>query len=288
MPEGSPTLENVINSVAALPDDAARTQIVNGVPVRLHASSSPMAHRVEGEMIRIRMDTAPARASINGPVGDFDFDDDEGFGEETAFLYDTRYRILVLQRNHTGVSASSFSGYYELLPRLGGAVVLDPVMDPKTTAKFNELATIRQFEVSVAGITNSETIHDMNPNASVQKFPDLVDHFGAQSVRIYLSMEHQPGGLSLNRVKQAARQLLQASDDDHVAVRKIELSGRTPDDDALVVDLLRDRLVEEDEIPISTERRLPYEARRIALERAYSRQEGTLQGLFDEAVQGDG
>ena len=27
-------------------------------------------------MIRIRMDTAPARASINGPVGDFDFTDD--------------------------------------------------------------------------------------------------------------------------------------------------------------------------------------------------------------------
>jgi hypothetical protein len=282
MPASRPSLTEVIAAVAKLPKDAARTKTVNGVPVRLHDSGAAETHRMSGELLRIRMDVAPARASMKGPVGDFDFGSDEGFGEETAFLYDSRYEILVLQRNYIGVSASSFAGYFQQFGGVRGDIVLKPVIDPSTTAKFNKLATIRQLEVSVAGITNAETIKKQNPGVSVKRFNELVEYFGAQAVHVYLSMGHQPG--SLSKAKTAAKQFLKLSQDEHVDVRKVELSGRTSDEDALVVDLLRDRLIEEAEISVNTKRRLPYSERHAALEAAYARQDSQLISLFDSNV----
>jgi hypothetical protein len=278
MPSGTTAFETLVEAAGKLPNDESRTRTVNGAPVRLH-SSKTTAKQHEGELVRIRMDTAPARASIKGPLRDFDFGDDEGMGEETAFLYDPTYQILVVQRNHYGVSASSLAGYFEQIGAVT-PITLEPIIEPDKLAKFNALTEVRQFQVSVAGIENAATIGQQHPSAGVKKMAELVETFDAPAVNVYLSMEHEHGSLNVQRVKAAAKRFVKIGEDKDARVKKVEISGRTPDDDLIVVDLIKDRMVEEADVVVNPKRRLPYANRSTALKAAYAARLTQLQALF--------
>jgi hypothetical protein len=112
MPDGASTFEQLIEQVDATPPDDNRNLEVGTNPARLQVSGVWNQCR-EGEMVRIRMDTLPRKASLDGALEDLDFGDDEGLGEETAFLYHPPTRILAIQRNRTGVSASSLVWYFK-------------------------------------------------------------------------------------------------------------------------------------------------------------------------------
>jgi hypothetical protein len=112
---------------------------------------------------------------------------------------------------------------------------------------------------------------------------DLIDTFDAPSARIELSMGHErEGSLDVQRVKRAARRLLQidAQEGADGSVKRIEIRGRTEDDEPVLLDLLRDRMIETASIELDTDRRLPYARRRQALREAFTARSDQLRAMF--------
>ena len=80
------SFESVLNAVNVSPKDDARNAIRNDCPFRLQEARQTGDYW-KGEMIRIRMDQLPIKAKLSGDISSIDLEDDEGIGEETAFLY---------------------------------------------------------------------------------------------------------------------------------------------------------------------------------------------------------
>jgi len=128
MPDNSPlTFEQLLAQVCRIPTDETRNVQKDRYPIRCH-SLRPRRGFFEGEMIRIRMDEVPVKASLAGEIEPFELDDDEGVGEETGFLYNIPLRVLILQRNRAGVSASAFAWYFKNIGNLAEYIYLNPII----------------------------------------------------------------------------------------------------------------------------------------------------------------
>jgi hypothetical protein len=283
MPDGAGAFENALSAAVALPDDEARAFIVQGAAVRLQSFASSAGRR-EGEMMRIRLDEVPVRASLAGDAEPFDFEDDEGVGEETAFLYAPSLRTLVVQRNRFAVSASRLVGYFQEAAGIEAPIILEPVIEPGTAAKLKRLHEVRRFEVKVAGVHNPTTIKSANPGVSVKRIADLINDFSAINFNIEATMGHETGSLDVEKVKTAARNLVRVGGETSVVVKKIEISGKSAADEALFIDLLRDRMIEHQDVELDADRRLPYARSRRALRNSYAARRTQLQALFAQPV----
>jgi hypothetical protein len=151
MPHGARAFETVVETVSQLAAGAARNLEVSGAPIRLQESAA-WQHCVEGEMVRIRMDMLPRKASLAGDLDDLDLDADEGLGEESAFLYDPRMRVLLIQRNRTGVSASSLAWYFKEKGNLGDPINLEPVLQRGVMQKLARMQAVRRLDITVSGL----------------------------------------------------------------------------------------------------------------------------------------
>jgi hypothetical protein len=293
MPEdANATFEDVLDAVAALPaNDEQRNVEIRGTPVRLHDLAIRGQRLRHGELVRIRMDEMPVRASLTGDLDPFDFEDDEGVGEETAFLYHRGLQVLVLQRNRIGVSNYGFVQYFqahaEELLDLDGWITLEPVIEPETMARLRDTRIIRKLDVRFAGVHDPQRLareaEDTGPAPGVSKMLDLIETFAAPAAHIELSMGHErTGTLAVDRVKRTARRLMNIGGDRRPEgqVKRIEITGKTGDDEPVFLDLLRDRMIEIGEGELDAERRLPYNVRYRALRNAYSERRDQLRALF--------
>ena len=64
---------------------------------------------MEFQMLRIRLNESHVRAKLSGETAELELDEDEGLGEETAFVFHHVPGILIVQRNRSGVTASAFA-----------------------------------------------------------------------------------------------------------------------------------------------------------------------------------
>ncbi len=285
MPNDEGSFESAIDAAAALPDDESRALDIHGAAIRLQDSTSTPTRR-EGEMMRIRMDEVPVRASLGGDWEPFEFEDDEGVGEETAFLYIPGLQTLVVQRNRFAVSVSRLAGYFEEAADLTGVITLEPVIEPGTALRFKKMNRIRKFQVKVAGVHNAATINSANPGVSTKKMADLIKDLSAPTFNFEATMGHESGTLDVATVKAMASSLTRIGSETAVDVRKIEVTGSAPGDELIVLDLLQDRMVENEDVELDNDRRLPYADRKGALRSAYKTRRTQLLSLFGTG--GDG
>jgi hypothetical protein len=293
MPADGPPFEDVLDAVAALPAHTEdRIVVVHDTPARLNVMTTSTSARIrQGELVRIRMDQIPVRASLTGEVGTFPLDDDEGVGEETAFLYHDNLAVLALQRNRLGITNYGFVRYFtehaQDLLDMDGFITLVPVLEPATMARLAQVQVVRRFDVRFAGVHNPQALLGDAPSPGVSKMLDLIETFEAPSAHIELSMGHErTGSLDVQRVKRTARRLLRiegGAEGDRAPIRRIEIHGRTDDEEPLVLDLLQDRMIEYADLELDAERHLPYARRRRALRDAFSRRRDQLRSLFGQA-----
>ena len=86
MPENAACkFDEILDRISAIPADDHRNVVRAGYPIRLQEATKGGAVW-EGEFVRIRMDEIPVKASLGGAIEPIELEDDEGIGEETAFL----------------------------------------------------------------------------------------------------------------------------------------------------------------------------------------------------------
>lgn len=88
----------VLQKVITLPAEQ-RFKVVRLHHLSVHEANFGWQQTWEGEIICIRMDNVPAKADLAGKIEDFKLADNEGIGEQSAFIYHPNTNIMLLQSN---------------------------------------------------------------------------------------------------------------------------------------------------------------------------------------------
>ncbi|MBN1671193.1 MAG: hypothetical protein JXR37_09185 [Kiritimatiellae bacterium] len=283
-PHAKQTLEQLLRNIGNLPDDDSRNVDFQGVPFRLHEFHEWREY-LEGEVIKIRMEDIPVKASIHGGIEAIDLKEDEGVGEETAFLYTPEMQVVTLQRNHFGTSAFKFARYCQELAGLDEPIFLVPILRPDVMKRLNAMSVLKKVEIRIAGIENAKQL-----DAEDVGFGEMLDIMAttrAPNLKLELSMGNRSGGLARQPVLQAIQRLWRFCQGTHKTVRTMRVHGvREIEEDGLsmldkeIVDFIQDRLTDKVEVSLEDDRRVSYDQRRDRLREAWSRRRQEISALL--------
>lgn len=277
MPVGAPCpFSDLVAAVAAEPDDVTRTIPVRDYPMRLQESYLATG-RWEIDLLKIRKDDIPPKATMGGEVTAIPMRNDEGLGEHTAALFDIGSSTLVVQRNKYGVSASSIASYFQKKGGLVQPIVLLPIVSKKGWQNFDNLSVVRTLEIATTGFGGAN-IGARNANVGVADMANLAVEHGAKTSFFRLGMGHAPGGLT--RIKELVLGAMGLATGHH-EVTRIVVSGKDNGDEKQVIDLLHDRIREEIEVNLGRQESWSYPVRRGALVKAWSTREAEVQELME-------
>lgn len=236
---------------------------------------------VDGDMVRIRMDNIPVKASLDGSIEDLALDDDEGIGEESAFVFDTELAVLVYQRNRTGVSSWRFGSYIDNFANLDEAVAIDPIIQSDAYRKIIEMDRQTRIELRCARVDNPEFWPGADAvSETMRRFSNL------KAGNVALTVSCGRGDAAMDRgvvrnIVDSLRGMARADHDHDRALKALRVTGKTANDETLVVDLLEDRMVETCEVDVGSHRHAPYEGRVAKLMDAYRARRAEIRGMFD-------
>lgn len=274
MPDGAPAFNKILSSIVALPNTRRRTKDLGGRHVRLRIATESSG-LWQGDLTRIRMTAIPGKAGLDGSFEPFDFADDEGLGEETAFLYHSPTRVLVIQYNHYGATPALLARYVEVMGNLDGKIDFDPAINPRVLERLAEMDEYRRLEIGLAGLDDSSILGDSG--RSLTGMVDVINEFRAPVAQLVVSMGHVSGSLAKQVVMRTLRWLRKST-----RVTKVKVTGRE-DYETRIIDLVLDRLVETVEIDLDEHRRLSYSDRKVAVHEAWNTHKNELGAMFTEA-----
>jgi len=274
---GSVTFESIVDTVGRSTNDASRTIDINHSPIRLHESGD-YSNFCHGDMVRIRMDEFPIVASQDGDMEPIDLDDDEGLGEETAFLYQIPTKVLMLQKNQYGVSAPSFAKYFQ--QKSDVQIQLEPVMQGDAVARMSTMQRIKNFKVSIAQ-TNKMT-NLQGQDMAVDEVINLSRHFHSDSIDIEVSMgKKKDRSLTIENVINTAKTFFNHANIQQLGdIKAITISGDSENGDHEVLNLLDDWIKESIEIDPIDIRRIEYKERAQALRDSWENRRDQLEKMF--------
>jgi len=277
MPEDAEeAFEALLNRIADMPiAEDVRTQRLSSDPVRLQE----LHHRggyLEGDMVRTRMDNLPAKSNIDtGELAPLDLEEDEGLGEEAAFLYDPQTACLVMQRNRFSVSATAFATYCSDIGEYQTAIILEPIISGDVIARLHEFDRVRRLRIKVAGLAGGEVLR--NTPYSLAHIAAFANDYASPTVNIEVSMGHQGGSLMRQRVNEVVEWLRQRAGGSELEVQQIKVAGSAPGEGTEVLDLLESRIIEERRVDVNEQRIVPYSNRREAVRAAWGEQRQRIQ-----------
>lgn len=236
--------ERILETGQALPDDDHRTMARPDGPIRLQFAR-PSTNAWTGELIRIRLGEQAKKADTKGHVEPIPFGDDEGLGEETAFLYDPELRIIVYHERKGGVSLTNAARYFRAVGKVR-SVEFQPIPKPELQERLRRMKVVREFIVHLAGVNTGQSYRGLGHSA-LSLF-GTADEFNATEAKFQLSVGK---GNSLQRAKETLEELMHPDSGAKEHVSRIILIGSDAEDDTHeeVIDLLDDRLV----VPMTVE-----------------------------------
>jgi hypothetical protein len=242
---GRMSFENLLVGLNEVPDNEQRNKEINGCPVRLSDFEDTNGF-IKLDMTKIRMDQVPLVAGLNGDSREIELDEDEGIGEESAYLYNKDLNLLVAQRNRYGVSPSVFASYIQRVMNLDGPVAFDPVLTPNAYQRLQTMPVIRKFEIKIAGVANPEMM--VGADESLGYAMNRLAEYESPNAYITFSMGHQNGSLNVRRIIAAARSWINLSNQNPNRVTALRISGQDPDNEKEIIDLIADRFMDERDV----------------------------------------
>lgn len=270
------TFLDLLEVIRALPDDEGRAQTRTDDAIRLQTVNRSTAYW-RGDMLRIRMNEAPVKAKRSGETKPIDFDEDEGLGEETAFLFHPATNVLVVQRNRSGVSASALAKYFKILGKVK-AIKFESILKEDALQRIARMQNISTFEVHFAGVQNGHNLRGRGHSAG--SMYAMLNQFQAPNATIKLSMGRKPG--RLQNVVNAVADLFgdQAEAQPQEVKRVIVIGSEGEDEERTLIDLLQDRLSESIVVEVRDGERITSAQRFKALNAAWERNQTYLERTY--------
>jgi hypothetical protein len=279
--------EQILNRTTNISNEN-RVKTVHGVPVRLHQSIQDVDNDFwDGEMVRIRMQDLPSKASLDGDLTELELGPEEGIGERTAFLYHPPTQVLLLERTQAGVSASSFARYFEEIAGIE-EIEVNPVLNVGAIEKMRQMREISKLEVRIAGLENPGIIMGQE-DTSVHEAIKIARQFRAPRINIDVSMGHHRGRfLNKENVIATVMELLRINEIAHTSsstrsrqrTNMIKITGSLDEDRSrAIVDLINDQ--RKHEINVTWQgRTIGYEERRDGLRNVWRTYQGEITSLY--------
>lgn len=276
---GTKSFEVILQEVMQL-QIKDRFREIRFYPVCIHEAQHNLLYGWEGNMIRLRMNNLPVKGSKSGRIEDIVFNEDEGIGEQTAFIYNPLTRVLALQSNQAGVSASTFAKYFEEMAAFDEPIGIDPILNPDAMKRLAKVKTVSKFEIRVAGLDNMERFE--TDDCGVREMIELTNAFQSPTISLNLSVGGKKrDSLSVEPVIRAAQALLGRANQNQQQVKTLRISGCTDEDESVYIDLLKDRMREIIEVNSGKKRNFPYYERKQFLQDAWSRRKQELFSMFN-------
>lgn len=259
-------LPQLFGEIEKLPPERRR-RAVKGDPA-LQERVTVNEHLWEGNLLRISMDDLPSRAKLTGAMRELDLDDDEGLGNENAFLYFETRKLLVLQRNRNGLSSNGFCEYYAQ-HSAGSSFTARPVESLAAIEALAGLKEPKRLRVALARAEGMEAFDNLA--LGTRDATSIFKELNAYGITLEISVRRTGKTMALTAVADWIRRLFDAAK--HGApIEHIEVYGRSQNDERFDLDFLDYRI--HDDRPISFEpaprsRVVPYNLRREALKSAY-------------------
>ncbi|CAN7725841.1 DUF6731 family protein [Caballeronia sp. LjRoot31] len=200
------------------------------------------------DFTKIRFEHGPGKASREDPIESFELDADQGFGEETAVLYDPRRQAMLIQYNHYGARSTIIENYFALYDHdqnEARGYDFDIRMDEDADLRFAKKQTITKmhFKIAPPRMTNAQR----GGNVSLGRSIDLSSSLDAESIEVIVSAGRGVNAsLSFAQVTAFTRRLMRmrVARGEEPVLSKLEIAGRdSPLEPLDVVDLLRPKLV---------------------------------------------
>ena len=201
------------------------------------------------DFTKIRFEHGPGKASRGDPIEGFELEVDQGFGEETAALYDPERRVMLIQYNHYGARSTIIENYFGLYGHAQNEIRgydFDIRLDENADVRFAKKQTITKmhFKIAPPRMTKAQR----SGNVSLGRAIDVSSGLGAESIEVVVSAGRGVDAtLSLAQATALIRRLmgLRQRKDQESVLSKLEISGRdSPLEPLDVVDLLRPKLVQ--------------------------------------------
>jgi hypothetical protein len=237
----TPALMNgVMEHCASLPEEHDDRLLQRETKViRLHRLEKEGALWL-GDFVGIGTKKPAKKAHVSGRMENVSFQENEGLGEESAFLYDPQTNVLILQSNRLAATASSVISFLERFAPSGGPLDLQAIMDRSATDALSRFRTITKLSVNMAAMDLGRVHGDKK--YSVTHLASIASELSAPSIKLDVSVGHgwRTQGLSLEPVKRMIHDLMSARS--ALNLKTIEISGRTDDEDFEALDLITQRL----------------------------------------------
>lgn len=245
----APPLEILLEQIARA-ELAARLKVVGHQEIRAEAVVRP---RSDGnptpywllDFTKIRFEHGPGKAGRAAAIEGFDLEADEGFGEETAALYDPEHGVLLVQYNHFGVRAGTIQHYFSLYNYEDDVIRSYDLlmrMDESAEIRYANKQLIRKLHFKIA--PPKMTRFQRQGNVSLGRSLDVSDSLGAESIEIVVtSGRRTESTLNAEGVRALVRRLLPLRGGDDPVLTKLEVAGRdTPVDPTDVLNLIAPKL----------------------------------------------
>ncbi|MES9874195.1 MAG: DUF6731 family protein [Candidatus Sedimenticola sp. 6PFRAG7] len=266
--EDSADLESVLILIEREQNLRDRIRLISQIELR---AESVAQH--EGiwmiDFVRIRTDHGPGRVGRDSEVEGFEFDDEEGFGEETAALFDPKSGYILIQYNHFGVRAGAIADY---LSAYDGSVnnlyTFKPKYDEDVERRLLNQGLTRKvaFTLDVGRMS----AQDRQRGEALSEAISYGRESGADKIKVEISVTGDRKRALADKARDGITQLRSILGQNPDAVTKLEVSGKE-DRDAVteVLDLIGHRLSAEfNDLRLGSDLRYPRTERWRALQRA--------------------
>lgn len=223
------------------------------------------------DFVRLRFEHGPGRAHRKKELEGFHFAPGEGFGEETAVLYDPKTQHMVIQYNHDGVRSGRIAEYLGLIDdNPDNQYDLEPRFEPAIERKLMRKHIVRSFHFRIA--TRRLSKADKMAGQALTSTLDLGEHFGAETIDLVFraSRGKRTSSLKINEFRHAWRWLRERIGIDEHSVDAVSVFGKDDaDSKAEILNLLGHRLKETfTDLHVDADLRYPRDQRWNALLRA--------------------
>lgn len=226
------------------------------------------------DFTRLRFEHGPGRANRHDPIQGFDLAGDEGFGEETAALYDPGTGYMLIQYNHFGVRAGAIQEYFSVFSgALARSYEFRVKMDESSEIRLAQKHILKKIHFKVAAA--KMTAQQRQAGVSLSRAIDLSDALHGETIEVTItSARGQGGALQFNGLQSMIDTLrnlvFQGALSGTPVVEKFEVVGKnTPADRAEAIDMLTPKVEQVvDGVVIGADRRYTRDSRWHALVRA--------------------
>jgi len=253
------SFEAVLSMVDSLAEDSTRNVELPIGPIRLDRLDRRGKY-LQGDLSRIKMGQIPSKQKLNGKKTRIALDDDEGIGNETAFVFDPKSNVLAIQRNRSGVSAASFKTYFERAGVMDGPLIMKLCLDPNVLAKLSRIKEVRRLSFRVAGIEDGALLKNLP--GGLASLINIRKKMKSPVLELTLSVGTvRDIPLASDDALCVAKTLYEREAASYSQVTSIEVKGVTRDEQSDGVDLIKERLCEVATVQLSKHRRAEYPKR---------------------------